>query len=309
MRLSVVYTTGRSDPHLDWALYAWADQWADGDEVELILVDALGRDISQNSTLCGEREQVILARSPQITRVIATQPKPNVWQGKHRVTNRDWWAAASARNTGIALATHPQIAFVDDRCHPGPLWVDTVRRYARSPVAVAAGSYAKMEGAAVPRVSFDHRRELCPQGKENCGGGWLFGCNLTLPLAWALEVNGFEEGCDGLTGEDYIFGLMLQNAGHRIDFVPSLYVELDRTQGNRSCKGAQYACRDKGVSSNDKSHAALARFGSRARTEFTPDLCALRAVLAAGGSFPVPDLTVEHRDWYDGELIRDAAVP
>jgi hypothetical protein len=137
-----------------------------------------------------------------------------------------------------------------------------------------------------------------------------------MPLTMALDVNGFEEGCCGLGGEDYILGLMLKNAGYRIDYVPTLHVSQDRTLGNSTLKGAKaalhgdgvtvpYGGRDKGQSPNDKSHAAIARFGSRSRTEFTPDLCALRMLLATGGTFPAPDLTVEHRDWYDGELIRD----
>lgn len=321
MKLSLIYVTGRRDPHLDWTLDALASQWKDEDEVELILVDALGRGISQESTLCGGREQVILARSPQITRVIATLPKPNMWQGAYRLTDRDWWATAVSRNTGIVLATHPQLAFLDDRCRPGAQWAETVQRYAELPRAVAAGSYDKLEGdVGAPYVTQDHRIGVCPEGMENCGGGWLYGCSLTLPLAAALDVNGFEEGCCGMGGEDYIFGLMLEKAGYRIDYSPALHVSQDRTNGNSTLKGAKtvlrgsggsapYASCDKGTASASKSYAAITRFGSRKRTEFTPDLCGLRAVLAAGGDFLVPDPTVDHRDWYDGELIRNMKMP
>lgn len=305
MKLSLIYSTGRLDPHLDWTLDALAGQWMDGDEVELILVDVFDRGISPESTLCGAREQAILARSPQITRVIAVPPRPNIWQGKYRVTSRDWWATEVSRNTGIVLASHPQIAFLDDRCRPGSQWVATVRQYATTRDAVAAGSYDKLEGPVdAPRVTHDHRLGLSPQGKVNCGGGWLYGCSFTLPLAWALEVNGFEEGCCGLGGEDYIFGMMLTNAGRRIDYTPGMHVSQDRTVGNETCKGT-YGGRDKGISPNDKSHAAVTRFGSRIRTEFTPELRALRAVLAAGGSFPIPDPTVDYRDWFDNELVRE----
>lgn len=325
VKLSLIYITGRPDPHLDWTLDALAGQWAADDEIELILVDALGRGISHESTLCGEREQAILARSPQITRVIATPPMPNVWQGKFRVTPRDWWAAPVARNTGIVLATHPQLAFLDDRCRPGAQWADAVRRYAALPNAVAAGSYDKYEGAAdAPHITQDHRLDISPGGRENCGGGWLYGCSFTLSLAAALEVNGFEDGCCSLTGEDYIFGMMLANAGYRIDYVPALHVRQDRTTGNRTCKEGAYGARDKGISPNDKSHAALARFGARRRTEFTPDLQAHRAAVAEikekqlclfrwmvlySEDFPIPDPTAEYRDWFDGELISDMVIP
>lgn len=301
MKLSLIYITGRADPRLDWTLDALAGQWHNDDEVELILVDVLGRDISRESTLCGEREQAILARSPQITRVIAGTPRPNIWQGKYRVTSRDWMAVEVSRNTGIVLATHPQLAFLDDRCRPCPQWVDTVRRYAATPKAVAAGSYDKSEGAVdAPSLFVDHRLGLYPEGKNDCGGGWLYGCSFTLTLAAALEVNGFEEGCCGVGQDDCMFGLMLVNAGYTVDFVPSLHVSQDRTTGNPRCKSI-YGFRDKHIAPD----AIITRFGSRKRTEFTPDLRELRAVLAAGGSFPIPDPTVDYRDWYDNALIRD----
>jgi hypothetical protein len=118
-------------------------------------------------------------------------------------------------------------------------------------------------------------------------------------------VNGFEEGCDGLSGEDYIFGFMLENNGHRIDFVSSLFVSLERS----SAHGNTYIRVDKGVSPNDKSHAALARFKTRKRTEFTPDLRIIREQLARGGSFPIPDPLDDYRDWYDGVAIRSEASP
>ena len=62
---------------------------------------------------------------------------------------------------------------------------------------------------------------------------------------------------------------------------------------------------DKGVSPNDKSHAALRRFGTQHRTEFTPDLRARRDLIARGEPFPVPDPAHDWRDWYDGQPIRD----
>ena len=180
-----------------------------------------------------------------------------------------------------------------------------------------AGAYERVETRGDESVvTRDHRRDACPNGTigrhsgqwaKGCGGGWLFGCTMALPLEWALEVNGFEEGCDSLTGEDYMFGLMLGNAGHRIDYAPDLFVTIDRTAGNASCKGA-YACTDKGVSPHDKSHAALARFGRRKRTELTPDLRVLRAAHQRGELvWPRPD--PEMRDWFDGQLVRTMQPP
>jgi hypothetical protein len=126
-----------------------------------------------------------------------------------------------------------------------------------------------------------------------------------LPLEWCLEANGWEEGCDGLSGEDYIFGFMLENNGHRIDYRPSLFVQLERSRLHANT----YVRADKGVSPNDKSHAAIARFKPRKRTEFTPDLRMIREQLARGEPFPIPDPYADHRDWYDGSLIRSSTFP
>jgi hypothetical protein len=98
---------------------------------------------------------------------------------------------------------------------------------------------------------------------------------------------------------------MLENNGHRIDFVPDLFVDQDRTVGTEH----GFAMMDKGVSPDDKSHAALARFGKAKRTEFTPDLTALRGELARGGAFPLPDPAFEYRDWWDGQLVREMQPP
>ena len=294
MQLSLVFMTGRADPQLGWVIDGIRQQAHPSDRIELVVVDVFGRTIAE---LAPDHDTSVFERCR------ATLPKPNIWQGKYRVTNADWWATANARNTAIALAQHDFMAFLDDRCRLGPKWLEVVRGYAARRDAVVCGTYDKLEGVERRRTT-DHRRAHASAGMKNCGGGWLYGCTFGLPTEWALEVNGFEEGCDGLTGEDYIFGLMLGNAGRRIDFSVEMYVEQDRQPGNESCKGS-YKCADKGPigTPEDKSHHALKRFGTRKSTEFTPNLRALRHHLAAGNDFPVPNPEYEYRDWFDGQLI------
>lgn len=286
MRLTICYITGRKEPQINWMIEDLGKQLHPKDEIDLVVVDTFGRSA-----------QALGIPSARFKRVVVSRPKPNIWQGPHRITAKDWWANSNARNTGIVLCKTDFIAFLDDRCHLGPQWLETVRRAEHKRDAVIVGAYDKHENG---KVTTDHRLKQCPSGKRNCGGGWLYGCTFALPLEWCLEANGFEEGCDGLSGEDYIFGFMLENNGHRIDFMPMMFVSLERS----SAHGNVYVRLDKGTSPRDKSHAALARFRSRKRSEFTPDLRALRDHIARGGAFPIPDPKGDHRDWYDNAPIR-----
>jgi hypothetical protein len=299
VKLTIAFITGRTEPHLDWMLESLIPQVSSGDEIDVLVIDRLGRTPEQ----LGARIALPPSRD-WISRVRVESPKPTPWQGTHRITSRDWWAKSSAMNTALVLCETDYIVFVDDRCHLGSKWLQTVRRGERERRSVLAGAYSKIERGST--IS-DHRGDLHPEGRLNCGGGWLYGCTFALPLEWALEVNGAEEGCDGLGTEDYIMGFMLENNGHQIDFVPDLMVTLERDEisipGSPSIP-LRRLNKGEGVALEDKSQAALARFRTRKRTEFTPDLRALRARRASGDlSWPMPDRQL--RDWYDGQLVRE----
>jgi hypothetical protein len=299
MKLSLGFCTSRPEPHLDWLAETLAPQKKPGDEIELIIIDSLH----------GQRTSGPLgppAHPRPFDRVVISLPMPSIWQGPHRVTSCDWWALGNARNTAFVLASHDYVAFVDDRCKLGPLWLETVRNGEAARASVLAGSYDKIEYFNGPQgpvtTTPDGRRKLAPRGRINCDKAWCYGCTFALPLEWALEVNGHEAGCDGLGMEDCIFSLMLANAGHRIDYVPDMFVALERPiepEATHNCKRT-----DKGVSPNDKSNSALKRFGRRKRTEFTQDLRALRAAAKTGVPFPVPDPMYSWRDWYDDQPIK-----
>jgi glycosyltransferase involved in cell wall biosynthesis len=301
VKLTIAYTTARPEPRVNWLCEAVAAQRSESDELELVVVDLLGpRPLPNNGA--------------PFDHALLVHPKPTIWQGSHRVTACDFWAMSSARNTAIVYAHHDYVAFVDDRCRPGPGWLAAIRRGERERSCVVVGPYDKHEDVGgEPQVSIDHRTIMAkkigrPAGvgaapeRIACGGSWLFGGNFCLPLAWLLEVNGFEEGCDSVGGEDYILGLMLENRGRKIELDPAMHIEQDRRGLSH---GHPLPRLDKGISPRDKSHAMNDRFRHRTHTEFTSDLRALRELAQAGKPLPIPDPSIDYRDWYDGAPIRD----
>lgn len=290
--LSIAFITGRREPRLDWIIDGIERQALPSDKIQLIVIDAVDDRTP---------EDIGFRPISAIVDLVYTPPKPTIWQGKHRVTREGWWGASGSRNTALAYCSTDFIAFVDDRAELGPSWLSAVRRCSARRESVFAGAYTKNEDG---KITIDHRLTIKPEGLPNCGGGWLFGGTFALPLEWALDVNGFEEGCDGLSMEDVIFGLNLQNAGRRIDFVADMLVNQERSVAH----AGSFKRTDKGVSPHDKSHVALERFGKRKRTEFTPDLTLMRADVARDGyeGFPVPDPEViMYRDWFDDQLIAE----
>jgi hypothetical protein len=292
VKFTIGYITAREEPKLDWLIDGLNQQAHSKDEIELIVVDGLGR----------QAQTIGYRPISAVKRLVETRPKPTIWQGPHRITAHDFFANANARNTAIALCSTDYICFLDDRCRLDAGWLDQVRRGEKKRSSVICGPYDKHEDHG---ISVDHRRAREPKGKKDCKGGWCFGGNFALPLEWALVVNGCEEGCDPVGLEDCVFGHMLENAGYRIDFVVEMSVQQDR---RGFVHPLMFPRQDRGQSPNDKSHALRTRFFSKKHTEFTPNLRELRAHLARGGQFPTPDPAVDYRDWFDGSLIKTVVL-
>ena len=294
--LTIVYITSRREPKVNWFTSSVAKQLRNGDNIRGIVVDGLW-DSRPNKY-----------KSEAVTHVA---PKPTVWQGKSRVTKQDWWAASNARNTGIALCDTEWICFLDDRSVLLPGWLDGIRR-AQTGRYVACGAYMKFADIQVVAgtlngqgalIGVDSRLEYIQ--KFNPGetlvdapGEWTYGCCIALPLEWALEVNGFDETCDGASHEDSMFGLMLANNGYPIKYDASMVMIEDRTPG---CCDPVMRREDKGVSPNDKSHYLLNTLRDKKRAQHPIDLRAIRKQVLSGGEFP-PAWGPE-RDPFDGQLI------
>lgn len=215
--VSIVYPTARHEPGFDWFADGLARQLGEGDDVEVIVVDA------HASRRRSKRFSDAVARRFPVRCV---PPKPTPYQGRWRRTSRDLFAAASARNTGLVYARHPYVAFVDDCAVPGPRWWQAVRRGAVHG-EVLAGAYEKRYGMRVRegRLLASRREGRARDSRwllgddrrpVPIGGGGLYGSSFAAPRELLLGVNGLDELCDAVGGEDYQLGLRLEFAGARI---------------------------------------------------------------------------------------------
>jgi len=302
MKLTIAYCTSRYEPRLDWFLTSLYHQIRTGDELDLIVVDTT------------EREGVF--RDGHFRRTVYTQPKPTVWQGKHRLTQADWWAASNSRNTAICLCQTDWIAFLDDRCVLQRNWLNTIRNAQERGYAVC-GTYEKRTGMTVvngviqhggivigedSRLKYvrEHRGSITP---TPCPGSWMFGCTLALPLEWCLQVNGFEELCDGMGMEDVVFGSMIEANGFPIMFDHRMAVVQDRTPKHCGPVMVKTSKRRFDRDPEAKDFAALKKFSGQKRTQHQWDLRAVRDSVLKGEPFPIP--TGPDRDWYDNQPLKE----
>lgn len=303
-QLTIIYVTNRRQSRLDWFISSLRrERLVNGDpQVDVVVVDHF-KDTS--SLLCVTQGN--LAHVP---------PKPNVWNGPHRLTKEDWFAAGNSRNTGLCFVRTPWVAFVDDLSVLMPGWLTAALLATKVPGVITCGAYRKVKNLVVDPsgdISFTHfepgvdnrQRHVDPElsGKLafKCGGSWLYGCSLVAPLEAFLQVNGWcEDWCGGIGFEDVVTGLVLENAGFKFRYDTRLmtFEAEDLHHVEKPFKKT-----DKGVSPQDKSHAVLDRVRHLKRFDNFFDLRAMREQILAGQPFPVPTEPVV--DWYDQQPIRD----
>lgn len=302
MQHTICLITSRDEPKFDWLFDSLHPQVLPGDEIEIIIVD-------------GQRNKRTITSDDFTVRHLPV--KPNVWQGASRLTKEEWWSAAASRNTGICACRTEWISFLDDRCILSPNWLQCVREAQQNGYGMF-GSYEKRKNVKVALVDDDYyipsgeitgedsRADYVKKHRGNaapvkCPGEWSFGCNITVPLEWCLAIGGFEEEhCDGLSMEDVIFGKMLENAGYPLFYDHRALMTEDRTPGET---GPVMIRKDKGITPNDKSHAALHKLSPLKYTLNNFDIRQVRADVLAGKPFPPPAGSAV--DWYDGQPLSE----
>ncbi|MEO8487353.1 MAG: hypothetical protein ABI585_13560 [Betaproteobacteria bacterium] len=260
--ISVVMATVREEPAFDWFADGLARQLRDGDDLTLILVDA-----HHDATRTRRFAHDVAGRFA----FLHVPPKPTPYQGPHRRTARDCFAAASARNTGLVHARAPYVVFADDCALPMPGWWAAVRRAAARDLVVS-GAYQKrwdmrvedglLRDSRVEPSGMDSRWSLGDDARPvRIGGGQLYGASFGAPRELLLSVNGLDELCDSIGGEDCHLGLRLENAGEAIHYDRGMLTVESEELGRR---GKVFARRDREL--DDASYdARLAEFGVHRR--------------------------------------------
>ena len=209
-------------------------------EVQLVLVDywlAPGHPHKKPEGRMARMAEIVDGRCA----FLHIPPKPTPWQGAHRQTSRDWFAAINARNTALIVADGRTFVGVDDLSVPLPGWWDQVRHSAVHGY-LAMGAYKKVRELNVEQgrvISYrdDGNGHDSRWGTGHDGGispapgSNLYGCCFSLPLEIALRVDGFDEHCNGLGSEDTDFGQRAERSGCRC-FYNRNFMTLESTEGH-----------------------------------------------------------------------------
>jgi hypothetical protein len=312
--LTVVYVTSRPKPEFVWFFDSLGKQIKSGEIVHVILVNYLAPvefkkwRPNPDFDFCPSLKSCF-----KFPDVLEVRPKPNVWQGKCRVTKEDWWAKCNALNTALCYCETEWIAFVDDRSVLAPTWMDAIRDAMRGNYAVC-GSYEKREGMEVIdgaitvsgiTVAKDNRIMGGPKRPTVAHAGYWYGCTNALPLDWLLQMNGFPEKCDSVSFEDIITGHLLGNNRRPIYYDTRMHIVEDRTPGNLGAVMKRSSKEKHSYDTTDKTHKIL-EWARAATTSDNPfNIRELRQSILAGGSFPLPVTDPPPRDWFDGQLLSE----
>lgn len=304
--LTIVYITSRLNPRIEWFLDSLHIQTAgDYSNIRLVIVDFF-------------KEQrplgALLGREHRYPDLIHTEPKPNVWQGKHKLGSIERFAASNARNTGLLLAKDGWIAYVDDLSVLMPGWLANVH-LAMGMGYCVLGAYKKVreltvvDGVVTHRIEhpggLDSRWSIGSDGNPvDCSGNILYGCSFACPVQALLDINGCpEDVCDGMGYDDQVMGGVMWNRGYRFRYSRNM-LTLESEEAHN--EGPVFLREDPGEAPKDKSHKLLDLYTTA--KEFPNDwpeggLAEYRQRCLRGEPFVIKQ-TPTH-DWFTGRALAE----
>lgn len=308
--LTVAYMTSRKEPMFHW----FADSFnreckGNYENIKIVVVDF-------HADEPGRRDWLAKQAHCDITHVT---PKPTVWQGKHRLTSVDYFAAANARNTAVCLAPDGYICFVDDLSVLIPGWLECVLK-AMNGGYIICGAYKKVLALVVEKGEVVYYREH-KAGLDSryamgladrpvpLPGGAVYGCSLAMPVEAILDVNGFPEDADccGMGSEDYLCGLLLEQRGWKIMYDIRMQT-LESEERHHWQKPMKRVIEKKEGDSQDASWALLNPVVGGRMLKFKnyfgeEGIVGLRQRVLNGEPFPI--MAVPEHSWYSGIPLKD----
>ena len=236
--LTFVYTTCRPEPKLEWftdsLFMQLIENKIDPKTVQFILVDyELQYNPSRREKLYDDRIDFL-----------HVEPKPCAWQGKYKITKTNWFCAGLARNTGICYTKNDYLFFIDDTCILAPGSLRYMLECAKKKV-VCGFSYRKVFDLKVEYGNIVSKRDeaggvdsrITSGGDafRRIGGGQLWGYNGS-PISVLLSVNGYDEICNSMGGEDYHYGTRIEKLGIPVYYTTNvLFYESEDLASQEGC--------------------------------------------------------------------------
>ena len=222
---TIAYITGRNDPKSEWFFSSLCRQITN-EKIHVVIIDYWSWfDKKMRQDKFGLDWLAADPRKEKLLSLTVSEPKPNVYQGPLRKTQREYWAASSTRNTAAILCQTDYIVYVDDLSILYDGWLANAC-HAVWHNYVVFGAYLKAEGLscvdgkpnkpldvliAENQQHLDSRYKVgSSAGIVKCPGSMMFGCSFGMPISLFEETNGFDEACDSLSFEDVPFGIRLE---------------------------------------------------------------------------------------------------
>ena len=137
IKLSINYVTARKQPMFQWFVETLISQYESGVVTDqIVFIDSF---VDYDEDRKEKLKKIVNGRFEYLH----ISSKPSIWIGKHRKTKINFFDVSATRNTGILVAEHDHIVFVDDLSALCDGWINYHRKAAEDKI-VLCGSYKKV---------------------------------------------------------------------------------------------------------------------------------------------------------------------